>query len=319
MLDPTSNGALTPCSSTEEAAFHGSPRLWLRRGRYTPCMRKLDRLPWIDGFAWTSHGARIGVRVNDPLLLQQLHERLPPWARIGKDGVVDRMLSLWSPDSSVFRAARQYHVLYADHARVGRARDREEILDLYDSHVRLATAQYARPNLFVHAGAIGWKGKGLILPAPSLSGKSHLVAELVRAGAEYYSDDYAVLDGDGMLHAFPKPISLRAHKTARQRDVPAEELGGLVATAPIPVAVAAFCEFEDGAGWRPRRLSPAQAMLRLLNNTFPARERPREALDILQRVASNALLFECKRGDAGEIAGALLATAENHGGLDRWT
>jgi hypothetical protein len=302
----------------ETHAPHATTRLWLRRGRLTPCMRKLERLPWIDGFAWMSHGVRVGVRVNDPSLLPRLRARLPPGACTAKDGVVERMLSVWSPGSPAPRGLREYHVLYADHVRVGRSFEIESVLDIYDSHARIAIAQYARPELFVHAGAVGWQGKGLIFPAPSLHGKSHLVAELVRAGATYYSDEYAVLDGAGMLHAYPKPISLREHKTARQSDVLAEQLGGRTATGPIPVALVVFCEYERGAGWHPRRLSPAQGMLGLLENAFSARERPREALDILQRVVSNAIVVKCKRDDAAQIAGALLSTAENPEGPNRW-
>jgi hypothetical protein len=278
-------------------------------------MRKLERLPWIDGFVLTGYGVRVGVRVNDASLLRRLRERLPHGARVGKDGVVDRMLSVWSPRSAPSRGAREYHVIYADHVRVGRSFDLGPVLDLYDSHARIAVAQYARPTLFVHAGAVAWKGKGAIFPAPSLSGKSHLVAELVRAGATYYSDEYAVLDADGNLHSFPKPISLRQHRTARQQEVPVEQIGGRAGTEPIPVGLTVFCEYEKGAGWRPRRLSAGQGMLGLLANTFAARERPREAMDILQRVATSAVAVECKRDDAAAIAGALLATIESPEGL----
>ena len=32
---------------------------------------------------------------------------------------------------------------------------------------------------------------------------------LGRAGALYYSDEYAPLDGEGFVHPYPKPLSLR--------------------------------------------------------------------------------------------------------------
>jgi hypothetical protein len=281
-------------------------------------MTKLEALPWIDGFVWTAHGVRVGVRVNDASLLPRLRERLPPGARMAKDGVVDRLLAVWSPQPLVSRRVRGYYVLYADHVRAGRSFELEPLLGHYDSHARIAIAQYARPQLFVHAGAVAWRGKGAIFPAPSLRGKSHLVAELVRAGATYYSDEYAVLDCQGMLHAFPKPISLRPHATARQRDVPVEALGRTVGTEPIPIELAVFCEYERGAGWRPQEMSPGRGLLALLANTFSARERPREALDILHRVASRALCVECRRDDAATIAGAVLSTIENSEGLKRW-
>ena len=38
------------------------------------------------------------------------------------------------------------------------------------------------------------RGRAIVIPGRTFSGKSTLVAELVRAGATYYSDEYAVED-----------------------------------------------------------------------------------------------------------------------------
>ena len=35
------------------------------------------------------------------------------------------------------------------------------------------------------------------------------MAALVRAGAEYYSDEFAPLDAGGLVHPFAKPLSIR--------------------------------------------------------------------------------------------------------------
>ena len=48
-----------------------------------------------------------------------------------------------------------------------------------------------------------------MLPAPSFGGKTTLVAALVRAGAIYYSDEFAVLDEQGFVHPYAKPLSIR--------------------------------------------------------------------------------------------------------------
>ncbi|MDX1562663.1 MAG: hypothetical protein R3305_07030, partial [Gammaproteobacteria bacterium] len=109
---------------------------------------------------------------------------------------------------------------------------------------------------------------------------------------------------------FAKPISLRANVTARQTDVAAEQLGGAVGTGPVPVRLVVFSKYEPGAKWRPERLSPGQTLLELLANTFAARERPDEALDILARVASRAAGFKCKRGDTSAMLTDLLSATE---------
>jgi hypothetical protein len=42
----------------------------------------------------------------------------------------------------------------------------------------------------------------MVLPGKSFAGKTTLVAALVRAGAEYWSDEYAVLDANGDVHPY---------------------------------------------------------------------------------------------------------------------
>ncbi|HVC80054.1 MAG TPA: hypothetical protein VNL35_06060 [Chloroflexota bacterium] len=57
----------------------------------------------------------------------------------------------------------------------------------------VAERMAARYLLF-HAGAVGMRGQGLILPGASGSGKSTLVAGLLAAGWTYFSDDLAAVD-----------------------------------------------------------------------------------------------------------------------------
>src|SRR5581483_1001800 len=55
------------------------------------------------------------------------------------------------------------------------------------AHQQLATL--TEKAVFVHAGVVAWRGRALVIPGPSNSGKSTLVAALVAAGAAYYSDE----------------------------------------------------------------------------------------------------------------------------------
>ncbi len=74
---------------------------------------------------------------------------------------------------------------------------------MLDAHLRARIALYAHDVVFVHAGVAVAEGKAIVIPAPTFSGKSALVAALVAAGAEYFSDEFAVLRPDGNRDSLP--------------------------------------------------------------------------------------------------------------------
>ena len=98
--------------------------------------------------------------------------------------------------------------LFKDGNLIAEERIRESVLRQFPSDLRITVAEFAKRKVFVHAGAVSWKGQGIILPANSGLGKSTLIAELIKLGAKYFSDEYAVLDERGRIHSFPKPLSL---------------------------------------------------------------------------------------------------------------
>ena len=269
-------------------------------------MRKLDRLGWAAGLTFKSYGVRFGVRANDPLVLGRLAEFLPPWTRPLSNGSVERLYSIRAGASGVERRGlRRFRLLYADHVLVARTLDAEELLERFESDLQLFVAEAARKRVFVHAGVVGWKGRAVLFPGRSFSGKTTLVAELVRAGADFYSDEFAVLDAEGRVHPYPKPLAVRG-AGFRQRKVSVEEFGGSAAQRALPVGLVVVSEFKAGSRFRPRPLTPGQGSLALLANTVPARRRPSEVLETLERVVRNAPVLRGARGEAAEAARVIL-------------
>jgi hypothetical protein len=248
------------------------------------------------------------VRVNDPQVVPRIESLLPPGWKPSPSPFVRRLYSVFVGESP--RAGmRRLHLAYANTLRIARTADLEAVLDAFESDLRLYVAERARRRVFVHAGVVAWRGRAIVIPGRSFSGKSSLVAALLRAGATYYSDEYAVFDARGRVHPFPAPLSLRGAEGERPARHPPESLGGRAGTMPLPVALVAVSEYRPGARWRPRRLTPGQGVLALLANTVPARERPAAALAALQRVVVAAPVLKGPRGEASEIAHALLENA----------
>lgn len=272
-------------------------------------MRKLDRLGWAAGLTFKSYGVRFGVRADDPRSLERLAELLPPGTRPAPAGIVERLYSIRMGAGGVEqRGLRRFGLLYADHVRIARTVDPLELFERFESDLQLTVAEAARRRVFVHAGVVGWEGRAIVIPGRSFSGKTTLVAELVRAGATYYSDEFAVLDAQGRVHPYPKPLAVRG-EGFRQRKVSVDELGGRAATRAMPVGLVVVSEFREGARFRPRALTPGQGSLALLANTVPARRRPLEVLETLEKVVRTATVLRGSRGEAAEAAARILKRA----------
>ncbi|HKZ77736.1 MAG TPA: hypothetical protein VJ124_05380 [Pyrinomonadaceae bacterium] len=272
-------------------------------------MKKVDRLGWAVGFSLTTYGIRVGVRSNDPSGLERICDRLPSEWKESSLSVVDRLYSIIIGGQGQ-RNFRRFNLLYGDHVRLARSVEADDVFDTFESDLRLTVAEFARHRVFVHAGVVGWKGRAIIIPGRSYSGKSTLIAELVRAGATYYSDEYAVFDSQGRVHPFKKALELRSAGEVRQTRVEVEQLGGQSGEGPLPVQLVVVTQFKDGARWRPRRLSGGPGILQLFSHTVSARRSPERALTALQNLAQTAEFLRGPRGEASEIARTILKRAE---------
>jgi hypothetical protein len=181
---------------------------------------------------------------------------------------------------------------------------------MFDTELRLFIARKAPGVIFVHAGVVAHRGKAIVMPGLSFAGKTTLVAALVRAGATYFSDEFAVLDDEGLVHPYAKALSLRDNNHI-QSEHSVESLGGVAGDDPLPIGAIAVTTYRPGAEWNPRRMSAGEGAIAMLANTVPARERPTEALHAIKRAINGAVVLESERGEADALAPLLLAELEN--------
>jgi hypothetical protein len=220
---------------------------------------------------------------------------------------VDILYSLRLAPPSEQPGRRNYHLLFCGSALLARALELAPLLAAFEKHAELLTAFRTQDCLFVHAGVVGWQGQALLIPGRSMTGKTTLVKALVEAGATYYSDEFAVLDKAGRVHPYPVELSIRGHNGQPGRKTPVESLGGQAGVEPLPVGLVLVTAYQPTAVWRPRKLTPGQALLALMDNTVAARRDPAHSMPILKQVASHAITLKSKRGEAGEVAALLLA------------
>lgn len=273
-------------------------------------MQKIDRLGWAEGLSFISYGVRVGVRVNDRRVLRQIKERLPPGWKRASPLIVDHLYSLVAGTPKTDSSVQRLSLAYANIERIARSRNFADVLDAFEAHLQLAVAEYAPRRVFVHAGVVSWKGKAILIPGLSHSGKSTLVSQLIRAGAIYYSDEYAVVDERGRVHSYPRLLGMRTPGSFESKKVPAKDFGGSTGSKPLSVGLVISTKYKPGARWRPRKISQGQGVLELLANTVSARSRPELALTALPRAIRSARLLKGVRGEASEIIDSILASVE---------
>jgi len=283
------------------------PNLMPRLRRGSDHLRSQDGVGWASGTCFEAYGVRVGVRSNQQGLLAWLEPHLPPGWAPTSSSLVDQLFSLW-----VDPRERGADAVEAGAAKTVRAGDLQAGLTRLESEMRQGIAARSRRRTFVHAGVVGHAGLAIVIPGRSRSGKTTLVAELVRAGALYYSDEFAVLDSRGRVHPFAKPLSVRGANgcDVHARRTPPEELGGARGEDPLPVGLVVLATHRPGATWSASAVTPGEAVLEMLTHTVPARVRPEASLRALEKVVSRARVLKGERGEARELAGRLLDLVE---------
>jgi hypothetical protein len=268
-------------------------------------MEKIDRLGWAAGISLYSYGLRIGIRVTDPAVLPLVEERLPPGWEPCCSPFPDFLFSL-KLGRALNARLRQYHLLYSGAKRVARTMSQDEVLDTLEGELQLCVAEWARNRVFIHAGVVGWGGKAILIPGRSFAGKSRLTAALLGAGADYFSDEYAVLDAQGLVHPYPRRLAIRQPNSSIPQRRRPEEFDSAIGCEPLPVGMVVMTRYQEGARWSPRPLSLGKAILELSNNAVPVQREPDTVLTTLQKALSHAKCLTGVRGEAEEMAAKLL-------------
>jgi hypothetical protein len=249
--------------------------------------------------AFEAHGVIASLRFEDPLMLAEAERQLPWGARLVADDAAHEQLTV----------NRAGYVLAAGAAVPPPADPGETRVDVMG---RLATqlrhhVAVRSPELFVHAGAVAVGGCALLFPGRSHTGKSMLAAALLRNGAHYLSDEYAVIDKDGRILPFAQPLSIRDDGKPWGRNVEPSEFGACRVDWPTRAVLIAVVEFSPTGRWDPQPMEPGEAVLAVLDNTVAVRADPHRALRRVRLACDRAQGLAGERGDADLAAADLLA------------
>ena len=247
-----------------------------------------------EEIVFEAFGVRLRVLADAPELIERITAVLPPGAQPSSaDSATESMAVLADGGGT-------YKFVFNDRP-VTRHAELPLVLHLLENELRTYVGLRAPNRIFVHAGVVAIGGGVIVLPGRSFSGKTRLVVELVRLGATYYSDEYAVIDNDGLVHPYAKPISVRDHHQVQQ-DRHVEDLGGSAGDQALPVSSMIHTTYRPGAAWSAHNLTVGRGVLAMMRHTLAAQTRAAEAMPALRRAIEGALLLEGERGEAAVAA-----------------
>jgi hypothetical protein len=266
-----------------------------------------------QAIAFETYGVSIAVTA-DPSLLPRLEGLAPVPSQACDPATVRHRMSIRETDDGRFNVRYDLRdgeiTAERDHSAwlMGDA-DIDLAIASLDEHIQSAIGLHAPNHTFINAGVVTYRDGVLVLPGGHLTGKHTLVAELVREGCTRYSDDFAVLDEEGLVHPYLRPSlpgSLGLSRTnGHAPDVSAHDL------RPRPIAAVVRTTYWPGADWNPRRLSPGEAVLALVSGAEAGSERPEAIFQtITVALRPEPVALDGNRGEAREVAPLLLEQLE---------
>lgn len=286
-------------------------------------------LPFRSG-PYAAFGHRFEVQTSDPELHRHVRYVLSSLAcDDGTGGAHEETPFVYRLFEHTTRDGRIRWAVYGDDERIRLGSDRPGVFATLCWHVNRSVIGSVGARVALHAGCVAKDGRGVILPAPMESGKTTLVAGLLRRGLDYLSDEAAVIDPEDLtLHAYPKALSIDrgsfavlpdlepppdAHPfTGLQWYVPVETIrpGNMVATAE-PALIVSPRYARDGTT-RLEEVSAAEAVRLLAENTFGFHDRGPRNLRVLADLVRRCRRYRLEIADLGDACDVVLQ-ALDHG------
>jgi hypothetical protein len=100
--------------------------------------------------------------------------------------------------------------VYRDKSLVGTSETLGFLLYIFEKDLTIALQEVRSDLYFLHAAVLEWEGKGVIIIAPSGTGKSTTAWALLNNGFRYLSDELAPIGlTEGVVYGYPRALGLK--------------------------------------------------------------------------------------------------------------
>jgi hypothetical protein len=279
----------------------------LARLRRNSDWQNLDNWNWRERISFISHGVQTTIQVTEPAALVPIKLRLPPGWREIKERGMEPGYSLVVGNRVAPSGLDRLHLLLRGDALISAAYNLEPVLGALESELDRRVAERAAPErVFIRAGVVGWRGRAIVVVGPPQSGRSTLVAALLRAGGTYYSDHYAVLDSDGLVYPYARPLWLSTGAFVNPVRYRPEELGARTGTQALAVGTVVFASYRARTQPRFMPLGRSAVIGELMASAVCAKSHAQHTQASIAKALAGAWILKGERGEAEDIVDLLL-------------
>jgi len=145
-------------------------------------------------------GITVGIDCADPSILPSLDALTCLYRQLDSNTEPDLLFTIENNDSTFALRLNRADTLWE-------SKDRNDMAPAFELHLYRTIIEHTTPAyLSVHASGIAIDGRTCMFAGESGAGKSSLCTEALMHGASYFSDEFSLLDDQGRLMPFPRPL-----------------------------------------------------------------------------------------------------------------
>lgn len=271
------------------------------------CRNDLGGLAWVTDRRHRILSRTIRVLSQDPVLDARLDPLLAPFARTDAAARLRHTFHVTDRPEEGLRAFNECR-------RLAAGDDPTVILSGLISGINRVVVE-ALTLFAVHSGVVQHGERVLAFPARTGEGKTTLTAACLLSGFDYISDEALVLDDDGNVVVYPKPLALTEWSCETlglngSRDetlFTAVELGAGIGSGGLGVTDIVISEYGS-TGETLVELPHSQGVAALLSHSFNHYKDPERAFRLATSVADRARVWRLEYDDPLQAAKVLRET-----------
>ena len=297
-----------PIKAAVAAAAKEEDRLWSQVAKRTTAAPRVSEPPATiraEGrsriVCFSCLGVRIKIRMTNAGWLEPVLDSLPPHCEPHEGDHVEVSYTLRGTNPRI----------EVDGRLLDSSRPVSDIFEHLQASIADEVVAHATDYVFVDAGVVSDRDGAIVLLGDRHSGRFALQAELLRQGATYYSDAYAIFDSQGRVYPWARQPCTSTSPGLPGRTWPLSALAPCIGTHAVPLSQVVMSHVFPRGRWNPQCRSPGEGLAALLKAVVSRGPPGPEAFIALHAACQRLMVWEGERSSASRTANFLLSRTVN--------